>query len=148
MNTEPEAKTLTDLAVLDDLEHDITRFTAEDNSHWGAISKSPRKIKAILALLEAGKTQTEVAQLFKITQPTVSRLAHEWMPVTDLAERRSKALSLQAVESLAKAFPAAEKAGKHGPQMTLLQAAGVLKDDSSKGVTVVVQQGVSLPGVG
>lgn len=129
------------------LDDDIVAFTAEDNSHWGAISKSPRKIKAILALLDAGKTQTEVAQTFSITQSTVSRLAREWQPVTELAERRAKALSIEAVDSLYKSFPAAEKAGKHGPQMTMLQAAGVLKDDSNKGVTVVVQQGVNLPGV-
>lgn len=69
------------------------------------------------------------------------------MPVQDLAAKRAQALSLDAVESLARAFPAAEKAGKHGPQATLLEAAGLLKQDAGKGVTVVVQQAVNLPGV-
>lgn len=101
-----------------------------DQTAWGDIRRNPKKVKAILAALEAGQTQTAVAKEWGINQCTVSRIAKEWMPVTELAELRAKALSAKAIESLDRACAAAERLGKHGPQATILQAAGLLKSEA------------------
>jgi transposase-like protein len=130
--------TLTPLAP--DVEDGIEPFTEQDESCYGPIARNPRKIKAILAMLDAGHTQTDVAHTFGITQPTVSKLSREWTPVAELAERRAKSLAVDAVESLHRASRAAEDLGKHGPQVAILQAAGLLKAENS-GPTVQVYVG-------
>lgn len=114
----------------------------ETPKEYGVISRHPARLKAILALLDAGKTQQEIADVFHVSQMTISRIAREWTPVVELAERRTKALAVKAVDSLERAFEGAEKLGKHGPQATVLQVAGLLKKEDD-GPKVVVQIGIA-----
>lgn len=132
-----------DSSLTTDAEALLNRIPATqlgDPNHWGKVSRNPRVIKMILALSDAGKTQTEIAQIVGISQPEVSRTLAEYTPVMELAKRRIDAAQLQAVEGLIDAIPAAVKKGLHGPQVALLEAGGLIKTQE-RGTQVLVQIG-------
>ena len=102
--------------------------------------RNPTRIKAIIALDQNGQTQQQIATTMGITQSAVSQILREWRPLTELAQMKANNLQLEAVESLARAMPAAEQRGKHGPQATLLELGGLIRGHD-RGVHVTVTIG-------
>jgi hypothetical protein len=137
----------TELATTTDAPEDRTLVApAEVTAWWGATARNPTRIKAILALLDAGRTQTEVAKMFALHPCTINRIQNDWSPVVELAERRAKRLAIDAVESLNRSMKVAEEAGKHGPQVALLTAAGLMRSENSSPIINIVA-GAILPGL-
>ena len=99
------------------------------------------EVALIIKLADDGKTQTAIAQLVGVNQSTVSRVLATFDPTQDLAKKRAHSLALPAVESLERAWKAAEKTGKSGPQEAILKIAGVLGDET-QGPRVLVQIGI------
>jgi len=58
--------------------------------HW-QIGPSARTL-GMLALLDKGESQSEVARRYKVTRQTVSILRKKWRPKTDLSQKRKAGL--------------------------------------------------------
>ena len=113
---------------------------ASPPAKWGSVSRNPKRIRTMLALHDEGKTTHAIAAIVGISQAEVSRTLNEWMPVNELAKLKIDSAQLTAVESLIRAFPAAEKKGLDGPQSKILEAGGLLRAHERAG-TVIVQIG-------
>ena len=132
----PDALTSQATALTDSIDTPVKPLTRE----WGSVSRNPKRIRTLLALDDEGLTQVEIAEKVGISQSEVSRTLAEWKPATELAKLAIDNLQLEAVQSLARAFPAAEKKGLDGPQSKILEAGGLLKAHERAG-TVIVQIG-------
>lgn len=99
------------------------------------------EVALILKLADDGKPQTFIAQQIGCSQPTVSRVMSQFSESSYLAKKRAHSLALPAVESLERAWKAAEKTGKSGPQEAILKIAGMLGEET-QGPRVIVQIGV------
>lgn len=95
-------------------------------------------IALVLKLSADGKTQTFIAHQIGCSQPTVSKVLHDFSDTTHIARQRANNLSLKAVQKLEASMDAAVQQGKAGPMDSLLRISGLLGSDVSGGVTVIV----------
>lgn len=100
-------------------------------------------IALVLKLADDGKTQTTIAQLIGCSQPTISKVLHDFSDTKSLARKRADNLALKAVLKLDEAMDAAAEQGKASPMDSILKVAGLLGSDTQSGVTVIVGGQVS-----